>query len=108
MEPSKISNDRFGLTKEALDKIINVLKSFPEVKKALVFGSRALGTYKRGSDIDIALYGKDLEQVIVKISYQLNEEIALPYFFDIVDYYSLTKQELKEHIDRIGITFYSK
>ena len=59
-------------------------------------------------DVDIALFGKDLEQAVMKISYQLNEESALPYFFDVVDHQSLTKSEFKEHIDRVGVKFYNK
>ncbi len=98
----------FGLVKDELDKIVSVLKAFPEVERGVIFGSRALGTYKKGSDIDIALFGKHLEKAAISISYQLNEESALPYFFDVVDYHGLTKLELKEHIERVGIVFYKK
>jgi predicted nucleotidyltransferase len=98
----------FGLTKEDLSKIIQVLKAFPEVQRGVIFGSRALGTYKRGSDIDIALFGKNLNSIITRISYELNEELVLPYFFDLVDYNSISNQQLKEHIDRVGLLFYQK
>lgn len=50
----------FGLSTADLGEIIKVLHSFPEVKQAILFGSRAKGTYKRGSDVDIALQGKDI------------------------------------------------
>lgn len=98
--------DPFGLTNEELSKIIEVVKAFPEVDRAAIFGSRALGTNKRGSDVDIVLFGKQLEQVAIRISYLLNEELLLPYFFDIVDYNTISNQALREHIDRVGILFY--
>jgi len=96
----------FGLAKDELVKIIEILKAYPEVERGMIFGSRALGTYKRGSDIDIALFGKHLENIVTSISYQLNEELSLPYFFDVVDYNGLTAPELKDHIDRVGIPFF--
>lgn len=95
---------RFGLTDDELQQIIQVLKKFPEVHQAAIFGSRALGTYKRGSDIDLVLYGDELNTT--PISFQLNEEGLLPYFFDILDYQSLANPELKNHIDRVAISFY--
>lgn len=96
----------FGLNEDELTEIINVLKAFPEVEQAWIFGSRALKTYKRGSDIDIAIFGSHLDLIITAISYRCNEELLLPYFFDIVDYNGITNKELKEHIDRVGIPFY--
>lgn len=100
------SEQRFGLSQQDLHQIITVLDAFPNVSEAIIFGSRAKGNYKPGSDIDIALKGENLDSVITKISYLLNEELTLPYYFDILDFASITHQELKEHITRVGITFY--
>ena len=44
--------NRFGLTARELSKMIDVIKAFPEVEEGAIFGSRALGTYKKGSDVD--------------------------------------------------------
>ena len=101
-------SSRFGLTQNELLKITKVLQTFPEVDRGMIFGSRALGTFKQGSDIDIALFGKDLSDIITQISYQLNYETTLPYFFDLVNYNEISHPELKDHIDRVGLLFYSK
>jgi predicted nucleotidyltransferase len=92
----------FGLTPSDLAVIQQTIAQFSEVKKAFIFGSRAKGTYERGSDVDIALMGNNLEKIVRSIHYQLEEETRLPYFFDVVDYSTLTNVDLKAHIDRVG------
>ncbi|MCX5774541.1 MAG: nucleotidyltransferase domain-containing protein [Fusobacteria bacterium] len=94
----------FGLEAEDIETIKKVLYKFPEVEKAFVFGSRALGNYKKGSDVDIALIAKDdIAESVTRISYKLNEESYLPYYFDIVEYRAIENTELKQHIDEHGI-----
>lgn len=67
------------------------------MKNLLFFGSRAKGNYKKGSDIDIAIIGNER-----KLSYQLNEEGNLPYFFDIINLEKITNKDLLVHINRVG------
>jgi predicted nucleotidyltransferase len=99
----------FGLSDLTLEKIKNVLVQFPEVEQASIFGSRAKGNNKNGSDIDIAIYGDEVtESIALDINVILNEEKPFPYYFDIVCYPSLKNVELKYHIDRVGKIFYKK
>lgn len=96
------NTEPFGLKSCYLDEIRQVLSSTPEIDRAMVFGSRAKGSYRRGSDVDIALFGDlNLDQ-ISHIEYQLNEETHIPLFFDVVGYNSLSNPALKDHIDRVG------
>lgn len=98
-----------GLREDNLNDIINVLLSFSDVEKAVIFGSRAKGNYKAGSDVDICISGEKLvQQTCTRISYILNEESTLPYFFDILHYEKINNQNLKDHIDRDGICFYQR
>lgn len=99
---------RFGLSDQELQTIIGTLKKFPEIEEAVVFGSRAMGRERKGSDVDVALKGNGVEAVVFAVSHELNEESPLPYYFDIVDYQSITTAELKEHIDRVGKSLYTK
>ncbi len=46
-----------GLSPKTLDEIKTALAHFPEVEKAVLYGSRAKGKHRRGSDIDLALLG---------------------------------------------------
>jgi predicted nucleotidyltransferase len=80
-EKKQMNDEETGLSKKMLQKIKKVLNPFLEIEKICIFGSRAKGTFKRGSDIDIALLGEQITPKIVqKIAYQLNEETTMPYF----------------------------
>lgn len=99
----------FGLRDSDINTIRQVLQQFPEVQSALMFGSRAKGNYRSGSDVDIALKGEALSyQIILRISAQLNEETLMPYHFDVLDYNTLTNDQLKDHINRVGKIFYQR
>lgn len=99
----------FGLTKEALDVIVACIARREAVREALIFGSRAKGTFREGSDIDIALKGPSLShQDVAEIAYELNEEGFLPWHFDLLDYKSIDNPALREHIDRRGSSIYRK
>jgi len=98
----------YGLSDYDLDSIINILKAHPQIDEAIIFGSRALNTYKKGSDIDIALKGQGLEKIASMVSGILNEESHLPYFCDVLDYSLIDNEDLKDHIDRVGKSIYKR
>lgn len=101
-------NNKFGLSADDLAAIKAILETKPEIDKALIFGSRAIGNFKNGSDVDIALKGERLDfGIINQVSFLLNEESSMPYNFDVLNYRTLTNAALKAHIDRVGIEFYS-
>ncbi|WP_419803030.1 nucleotidyltransferase family protein [Mucilaginibacter sp.] len=85
------------------------LQDYQEVEKAVLFGSRAKGNYRKGSDIDLAITGKNVSAVIaLNLKAYLNEVLPIPYYVDVVAYNLLDQPDLKEHIDRVGISFYQK
>lgn len=79
---------------------------FSEIREVLIFGSRAMGNYKKESDIDIALKGDTTFSLAAKVKYELEEETYLPFFFDVLPYEKSTHVKLKAHIDQYGISFY--
>lgn len=95
-----------GLSSSDLNVIINVLKSYPTIDEAILFGSRAKGTHKPGSDVDIAIRGPGTESITARLSGQLNDETPLPYTFDVVSLDTLENQALREHIERVGVLLY--
>ena len=96
----------FGLTNKEIQAIHSVFKKFPNVRKVVILGSRAMGNFKKGSDVDLAIMGKIKSETVDKISSILNEETTLPYLFDVIHYESITNKELKRHIDEHGALFY--
>lgn len=98
-----------GLTVDDLQVISHVFSEQPAVKNAILFGSRAKGNFRQGSDIDIALTGESITfQDVSRLSYILNEETNLPYKIDLLNYHTITEPDLKAHIDRIGIEIYKR
>jgi len=96
-----------GLLERDLEYILKALANYPEIEEAIIFGSRAIGNYKKGSDIDIALKGKNLTyQTLISLNDDLNEEYPLPYFFDVINYHEISNEELKSHIDKVGVIIY--
>jgi len=92
-----------GLTEADINCIRTAIEQFPEIEEAVIFGSRAKGTHKKASDVDLAIKGRVVtSETINRLNFLLNEELPLPYFFDVVHYESLENQLLVEHIDRVG------
>jgi predicted nucleotidyltransferase len=99
----------FGLSASDIARLIQVINSYLDVEEAIVFGSRAMGNYKPGSDVDIALKGNLKPETADDIAIELNERIPLPYKFDVVAYASLSHhQPLLDHIDRYGKTLFKR
>ncbi len=99
---------RFGLNARELEQIIIVFSSFPEVDKAILYGSRAKGNFKPTSDIDICLMGSKLTLVILtQIAWQL-DDLLMPNTFDISILHHITNIVLIEHIERVGQVIYEK
>lgn len=95
-----------GLTQKELEVLVKVFKKFDKLEEIILFGSRALGTHKKASDIDLAIKGDVDINTLAKLKYTLEEDTLLPYFFDIVIYDNLENEELRKHIDEFGITIF--
>ena len=95
-----------GLNIDTTSKICSIFKNFPQVEQAILYGSRAMGTFKPGSDIDITLLGQALTQDLIWKIAQALDDILLPYVIDLSLFNTLDNTELKEHISRVGIVFY--
>lgn len=99
----------YGLLDSDLKFILKGLRSFPEIESAILFGSRAMGNYKKGSDVDIAVVGNSISgKVMFELDDLLNEVYPLPYFFDILHYEEIANEKLLEHINMIGKEIYRK
>lgn len=96
-----------GLPSETLARINSVLARFPEVQRAVLFGSRAKGNHKPGSDIDLALSGADLDWCLVGRIYDALDDLLLPYTFSLITHDAATDPEVAAHIVRVGREIYT-
>ncbi|MFH0730458.1 MAG: nucleotidyltransferase domain-containing protein [Pseudomonadota bacterium] len=98
----------YGLEKETVEKIKRVFARHPEVETAILYGSRAKGNFKPGSDIDLALTGDGLDlKLLNRISLDI-DDLFLPYTFDFSIYHHIANSDLLDHIERVGAVFYKK
>ncbi len=91
-----------GLNKKQLQSIQSIISDYVSViDKVVIFGSRATGTYKNYSDIDLVLYGKIEEKIVDRLWTNFYES-NLPYKVDIHSYELIKSSPLKNHIDTVG------
>jgi len=97
---------RYGLSEQTIDKICGVFACHPTIDQAVLYGSRAKGNFKSGSDIDLSLFGvgltvKELGNIDVEL-----DDLLLPYRIDLLIFDTLNHAKLREHIERVGVVFY--
>ncbi|HOX83141.1 MAG TPA: restriction endonuclease subunit S [Chryseolinea sp.] len=97
---------RFGLSEDVIVTMQSVFEANSKVDKVYVFGSRAKGNYKEGSDIDLAVKGSELSEKDILNLYVKLGELNLSNEIDLINYRTINEPALKEHIDRVGIEFY--
>jgi predicted nucleotidyltransferase len=93
---------------EVAERIRAVLGRHPSVKRAVLFGSRAKGNFREGSDIDLAVEGEELcEHELADLRSELDDE-PIAHCVDLVLKKTITHRELLEHIERVGRVFYER
>lgn len=91
----------FGLPESVVERIRGVMEAHPSVAECVVYGSRAKGTFRPGSDIDLALRGTIEVDELDRIELEL-ENLELPWSIDLSAYSNLDNPALIGHIDRVG------
>ena len=99
----------FGLDPDTERNIKQAFAEIPVIDKVILYGSRAKGNYRNGSDIDITLFGDKLtlSNSVYPLTDEL-EELNLPYMFDISIFSHIDNEDLIEHIHRAGKVLYLK
>jgi predicted nucleotidyltransferase len=93
---------KYGLSDSEITDIRSVFSNFPQVDQAILYGSRAKGNYKNGSDIDIVLKGTSLNlSLLATINSQL-DDLIIPYKVDLFLFEKIKNKELINHINRVG------
>lgn len=94
-----------GLSPREIELIAGVFRNRPGVTRVDLFGSRARGRFKPGSDVDLALRG-NLDPLQAELIALDLDELPLPYKFDVLTYDSINVPELRDEIDREGVAIY--
>lgn len=97
----------YGLDDEEMKMMHDIFAQTVNIDKVILYGSRAKGTYKPFSDVDITLVGDQLtEEDLTDVMFRL-EESSLPYFCDVSLFKNLSSPDLISHILRMGKTIYT-
>lgn len=99
---------KFGLKEATIQKICGVFARHPQVEEAVLYGSRAKGNYKHGSDIALTLRGQSLTWDILYKLLQEIDDLMMPYTVDLSILDHIRDPDLVKHIERVGVTFYAK
>lgn len=101
-------NTKYGLPESDISQIVSALQQKQNLKKIVLFGSRAKGTYHAGSDVDLVLFGDNLGlNDILDLSVEL-EKLNLPYMFDLIIYNRIKEPVLLDHIMRVGVNLFER
>ncbi len=99
---------KYGLKESYIQQIQFVFAEYPAIEKVILYGSRAKGNYRNGSDIDLTLVGQTLDfNLLLQIENKL-DDLLLPYNIDLSILHKIENPDLIEHIERVGIIFYEK
>lgn len=98
-----------GLSAQTLQKIRDVFVRYPQVEEAVLYGSRARGNYKNGSDIDLTLRGSTelTHTILSQIANDLDDQL-LPYTIDLSIFKNIRNPEMIKQIERVGVALYKK
>jgi predicted nucleotidyltransferase len=104
----EITASELGLKDGQLEEIQGFAKKIPAIEEVIVYGSRAKGNYRPGSDVDLVLVGKDLK-LADQISFWNDlDDSYQPYFFDVAILHQIQNESLLEHIERVGKRSYRR
>ena len=103
------ANMKYGLSDRTLDTINAIFNKCPKVRQAVLYGSRAKGKFRKGSDIDLTLITDDTfsHTDLLRIANDFDDS-DMPYFVDVSIYDKLSNVSLKAHIDRVGKVIFSR
>jgi predicted nucleotidyltransferase len=103
-----MSEPRFGLTESVIGKLVGVFASCPQIERVILYGSRAKGTYRNGSDIDLTIVGDGLtHDQLLALANEL-DDLLLPYKIDLSLLRQIENSDLLEHIRRVGVVFFER
>jgi predicted nucleotidyltransferase len=99
---------KYGIKKKHIANVKDIFAGHKEIESVILYGSRAKGNYRPGSDIDLTLKGKNMNlSLLNKISIEL-DDLFLPYTFDLSIFDQIDNSDLLEHIERVGMVFWSR
>ncbi len=97
-----------GFSPQTVERIVTVMARHSRIERAVIYGSRAKGNFRHGSDNDLTLFGDGLDfSLRVRLLSEL-DDLLLPYQFDLSLFADLTHPGLIDLIRRVGVVLYER
>lgn len=97
-----------GLTSDQNNVVEAIFANYPDIAEAILYGSRAKGTHRNGSDVDLTLLGENISQNTLLGVLGALDDSSLPYIFDVSIYNKINNHDLIDHIERVGVSIYKR
>lgn len=105
MVESRIADHRLSI--RDVDILRRVFAPFAaRIDRVCLFGSRATGTARENSDIDLVVYGA-LDEADIDRIWTMLDESSLPMRADVIGYGTISYQPLRDHIDKAAALLFS-
>ena len=98
----KMVNDIAGVRRDEQEWLRSIFDEVDSVKSVVLYGSRAKGTHRDGSDIDLTLKGGHITTQQLLDICLLIDDLLLPYEVDLSIFTHIDNKSLVDHIDRVG------
>lgn len=96
---------RYGLPDHAISRIREVLEAHPVILGVVLYGSRATGKHRAGSDIDLCLDAPAMSlSELLRIENEI-DDLLLPWKVDLTVRQRIDNPALIDHTDRVGVPF---
>ncbi len=97
-----------GLSPGVLAILRAIFACYPEIRQVRLYGSRARGTHRPGSDIDLAVFAPNMSEERLAALWQDLDASPIAFNIDLVQVETLTNPDLRRHILADGITIYER
>ncbi len=101
--------NEFGLSEKSMGIIFSIYEKYPQIERVIVYGSRAMGNFREGSDIDMTIIADGVfsDDDLLRVADDFDNSM-LPYLVDVSDFSQLKSESLKDHIRRRGKVLYQR
>ena len=98
----------YGLSDNTITSLFSIFHKYTGIRQVILYGSRAKGNFRVGSDIDLTLKtdNRFTHNDLLNIAGDFDDS-SLPYLIDVSIYDTLSNPDLKAHIDRVGKVLYT-
>ena len=99
-----LKDSQYGVSQSIWRQILKTCFSFPDVKRVILYGSRATGSYRQGSDIDLAIDAPSMTDREFAQLWNAIDDLPIVFSMDVVHLQKLQNEALLQAIRMYGIS----